>query len=588
MTYDAEKLELGREPITFVEIDLGFCSLTYSNSPCTAAVGVTGTQKCFNARETCQDPDNYTDSTKTYRYCQPRDNLPIGIELIPSIVGDITRAPTSTTAGKGLGNRAVVTIQLNDHTWDDVDVDPYFSERTYNPEETGTYWGKFLARNPYYEGRELRVRQGYLTTPFDWANFQTEVYDIAEITGPVNSKVTIKAKDVLARTYSNKAQYPAASTGELVAGITAGATSATLTPTGIGNDEYPASGTLSIGSEAMTFTRSGDVLTLTRAQWGTEAQAHNAGDTVQVCAAWDDINVLNVLEELLETGAGLPSSYIPYDDTPGSTNDWDLEKSVWLTTALVNGILMKPEPIDKVIAELSETFLFDIWWDTVDQTVQVKSLSPERSGETIDTLTDEYNLLRDSVSVKRDTEQRVSEVRVYYNKVNHSDSNDREHFAGLYIHTDISSEGSTRYGRKAIKTIITRWTNSKASAQLLGGRTSARFVDTPTIISFSLDKKDEDSISMAGRVEIDTKYIQSFTGENEPSKFQITEIKEAKNGSSIQVMGLSSSFSGRYFFIAPDGTLDYSAASEDEKQKYGFICYDVGTFLDGTEAYKVI
>jgi len=204
MTYAAQKVVLGREPITIVEIDIGYCSLTYGTSPCTAAVGVTGSEKCFNTRATCQDPTNFAATTQTYRFCQPFDNMPVGISMIPSIVGDVARAPTSTTAGKGLGKRAVVKVTLNDHTWHDRDIDKYVSERTYTPESTGTYWGKFLARNPYYEQREMRVLSGYVTDPWDWANFQTEVYDITDITGPRAGKVTIVGKDILSRTYSDK------------------------------------------------------------------------------------------------------------------------------------------------------------------------------------------------------------------------------------------------------------------------------------------------------------------------------------------------------------------------------------------------
>jgi len=60
----------------------------------------------------------------------------------------------------------------------------------------------------------------------------------------------------------------------------------------------------------MTFTRSGDTLTLTRAQWGTEDKAHKAGDTVQICEAFNE-NIIIALDRILTTGAGLPSAYIP-------------------------------------------------------------------------------------------------------------------------------------------------------------------------------------------------------------------------------------------------------------------------------------
>ena len=585
MTYDAQKIVLGREPITIVELDIGYCSLEYGVSPCSAAVGVTGTQKCFNTRFTCQDAANYTEETKTYRFCQPLDNHPIGIDMIPSIDGKVSRAPTSTTAGKGLGNRAVAKVTLSDHAWHDRDVDKYFDERTYVAEETGTYWGKWLARNPYYEQREMRVLSGYVTDPWDWGNFETETYDITSITGPTRGKVTITGKDILSRTYSDKVKYPQPSNGELLSDITDSATAATLTPTGIGNDEYPASGYISFGKEICAFTRSGDALTLVRAQWGTAASAHSAGDTGQICKSWNDSNVVDVLDELLTTGAGIPSSYIPYGI---GSQTWDDEKALWLNSALATGILMKPESISDVIEELSESFIFDIGWDLSNQEVMIKALSPEPSGVSINSLSDNYDIIADSVTVSRDPKQRVSTCRVFYDKIDYSEKNDIEQFDGIHVTTDTTSEGSELYGSSAIKDIYSRWINNKAQAVLASGRYVARFSETPIVISFELDNKDDDKLSMAQRVEIDTKHIQGITGENNPTKFQITEIAEKEMGATKRYSGIISTFTGRYGFVAPDATPNYSSASDAEKNAYGFISKADGTFDDGTSAYKII
>lgn len=664
MTYDAQKVVIGREPITVIELDLGYCSLSYGVGACTAGqvasdtaqagaattitlaagdtqaddyynnmvIKITGgtgsgqektitdyvsstkvatvdsawttnpdatstytihevlsSDACYNTRATCQDPANYDETTQTYRFCQPFDNMPVGVSMIPCIEGDVSRAPTTTTAGKGLGKRAVVKVMLNDFTWHDRDIDKYIDQRTYDAETTGTYWGKFLARNPYYEQREMRVLSGYVTDPWDWANFETEYYDITDIKGPDRGKITIVGKDVLSRTYSNKKKYPATSTGELSAGITDVATSATLSPSGVGNDEYPASGYVSIGSEAMAFTRSGDVLTLTRAQFGTTAASHSAGDTVQLSAAWSGTNVVDVLYELLVTGAGIPDAYIPYDDGATGVNDnWDDEKDLWLSASSVTGILMKPEAIEKVIGELSEVFIFDIWWDAVAQEIQIKALSPEPSGVTINTLEEDYDILADSVKIERDSDKRVTTCRVFYNKLDHSEPSDPEKFAGLYITTDSSAESAEQYGSSSIKDVYSRWFNDQAQAAALAGRYIARFADTPLIVTFEIDNKNEDDLSMAQRVEIDTKQIQSVTGANAPTKFQVTEIVEVARGATKKIKGIQSSFTGRYWFICPDSVPDYSSATEAQKNQYGFVCYDTNVFLDGEPAYKII
>ncbi len=581
MTYDVEKAKLGREPIIVCSLVMDTCSLTAGTSPCTAIE--TGDAKCYNTRATCNDVPNYTKTTKEYKFCQPRSSLPPGEVLFPALDGTIQKSSTSTTAGSGLGKRAVVKVKFKDFPHHDRGVDPYYSERTYDALARGTFWGKFLVRNPYFEGRTLKVQYGYIGDPFSFTDFETQEYDIVDITGPDNGYVNLTAKDVLVRTYDNKSQYPAASEGVLLANITAVATSATLSPTGIGNSDYPANGTLSIGKEAMAFTRSGDALTLTRAQWGTEAKEHKANDTVQVCATWDGTtNIIDVLDELLITGAGLPASYIP-------TVAWQAERDLWLSAAKVKGILMKPESIEKVLGELSEVFMFDIWWDATAQEVKLKALSPEPSGATINILTEDIHIKQGSMKVDRRSKDRFTEIRVYYNKQDFSDDNKLENFGNLQIAADASRSGSTRYDGNSIKTIPCRWFDSGANALQLAGRLLARFADTPETVTFKLDQKDHGKVEMAGRVEINSWQFQDFTGANEARKYQILEINEGKDpGHDFTVKALTSSFVGRYFFVAPDGTPNYSSATEDQKEKYGFISLATGLFADGTDGYKII
>jgi hypothetical protein len=572
----------GSEPGHYVKT-----TSTSATLACTATE--TGNAKCFNTRKTCNATASYFKVPFEVKFCLPRSNLPIGEPMLPVLDGQVRIAPTSVTAGKGLGKRSVGQTKIKDFPHHDRGIDPYFNERTYDAETTGTFWGKWLARNPYFEGRTLKVYHGYINSPFSFNDFNVYEYDITDISGPDNGAVNITFKDVLIRTYKEKSQYPVKSLGELSADIASGAGTATLVPAGIGSS-YPASGTLSIGKEAITFTRSTDTLTLTaRAQYGTEAKDHKEGDAVQLCATWSNTNVVDVLYELLVTGAGLPTSYIPYDDgATGTPENWDDELLLWLGTSLVNGILMKPEGIEKIIGELSRDFMFDIWWDALTQKVKIKALSPEPSGVTINTLTEGYNILKDSVKIKRDATQRISQVQVWYSKIDFSENDDIENFGAAKISADVSLPTSDLYGSEAIKVITSRWINNLAQASTLSGRLLARFSDTPEIIEFEVGAKDDTKFDMAGRVEINSWQFQGFTGANESKKFQVIEINENDPGHKVKVTALTSSFSGRYFFIAPDGTPDYSSATDEQKAAYGFICLDTGLFADGTAGYKII
>lgn len=587
MTFAANQQLLGKEPITVVVLRVDACSLTYGVSPCTAT-GSAG-DECYETRNTCQDPANYDKTTKDYTLCSSRANLPIGVDMIPCIDSEPQQAPTSITGGKGLGNRAVVSITLNDFTHHDRGTDPYWSTRAVGGEDSGTYWGKWLARNQYYEGRTLIVKTGYITDPWDWDNFESEYYDIDRIDGPSNGKVTIKAKDILTRTYARKARYPAASTGVLLADITDVATSATLSPTGVGDDEYPASGYVAIGKEIAAFTRSGDALTLTRAQWGSDAAAASADDTVQLCVSYTDENIVDALYDLLTNGASIPDSYIPYDDGATGTPDiWDNEKSLWLSGSKATGILTDPTPVEDIISEWSDHFMFDIWWSLVDQEVRIKALSPEPSGVTITEMTEDYNILRNSLKVSRNPDDRITTVIVKYDKINHVEKDDSENFSRTLIYTDSSAEGADKHNESSIKEIKSRWFNTDAYASQYGARTSARFLSTPVMVEFDVDAKDDPSLAVAGRVRISTKQIQGVTGANSPTNFQITELRKVDEGDKIHCKGLISSFAGSYGFYAPDGAPDYASATEEQKAAYGYYAPDSGIYSDGADADKYI
>lgn len=188
--------------------------------------GVDGDLKCYNTRATCRDPNNFTNTSTFTAYFS--DTLIPGESYIPCI--ESTKlAPTVITPGQPFNKRANITIVFNDFPHHDRGVDPYVSDRTYTPENQGTYFGKLLARNPFYQGRALRLKTGYVADPFDTADLQTQNYIIEKITGPdKKGRVTVVAKDILKLADNERAQCPKASTASLASGITAGATTLTL------------------------------------------------------------------------------------------------------------------------------------------------------------------------------------------------------------------------------------------------------------------------------------------------------------------------------------------------------------------------
>jgi hypothetical protein len=110
------------ERITYVELDLDRCSLTYASSPCVAALGVTGDDKCFNCLATCQDTANYTSEEVTVRYSTVSSKVPINIDAIPCI-SSVNIRPAKVDLGESIGVRASVDIRLADFRSPDTGAD---------------------------------------------------------------------------------------------------------------------------------------------------------------------------------------------------------------------------------------------------------------------------------------------------------------------------------------------------------------------------------------------------------------------------------------------------------------------------------
>jgi hypothetical protein len=589
MSYETEKQRMGREPITVVELDMDYCQNTFSVAPCTA----TGAE-CYNTYKTCKDKPNYIKITKTYRFCQPRAGLPVDQDLHPAINGQVKTAPTKITPGKGLGLRASVTVEIKDFTDSDIGIDKYVSNRSYDPLTQGTFWGRFMARNPYYQGRTMRVRTGYISDPWDWSNFEDRIYFIEKIEGPIRKGddvvYRITGKDMLKLLDDERAKVPAPSEGSLLADITSTDTSFTLDPAGIGAN-YPTSGTGRIGDELVTYTRSGDTVTITRAQWGTKADSHDAGDTFQDCLVYNAVNAVDILDDLLNR-AGIDESYIPYDaglSSPTGTNDeWDDEKATWISQTLT-AVISEPTGVNTLVAELCNENQINIWWDEVQQKIKLKANVPTLANAAVTELDDNANFLAGSVRVKDDTNQRVSRALIYYDKVNQIDGKDAKNYRKLYIQADPNKESDNQYGDERATEIKSRWFSSANSGTVAGmaGRLLNRFGDTPKVINFSLDAKDS-SLWTGDLCDVTTRYIQGTDGANRKTRFQVLSVRESEQGHRYDYEALYFVFSNRNAFIGPNTLLDYASESDANKEAYAFIAQSDGLMPDGEQGYLII
>lgn len=591
----------GREPLTIVEIDQDYCALAYGIAPCQAEVGVTGDRKCFQSLATCQDAANYTlfvgspldRNVLTLRFATPSSRLPRDVTLIPSVIS-VETEPTEINIGGGdkslspLGRRASVTITFRDHPYRDLLVDPYRTERDYDPLERGTFWSKWIARNPYHENRSLRIREGFVGQSLE--EMMVRHYLIERIEGPSNGEVRIVAKDPLRRVDSDRALAPVPNTGMVLTNFTAVAANFTLTPAGIGNSEYPSSGVGRIGSEVFTYTRVNDVVTfVARGYRSTTASTHSAGDVVQEVLVFTDYPVADAIYDLITLYSGIDSSFI-------AAEDWLLQTDRWLGGFELNGFITEPTGVGDLLGEILEQSIIFLWWDEVQQKIKLQVIRPfdPLFDETAAPITDDANLIAGSVEITRKPDERVSQVWVYYDQIDPTKGvEDRTNYSKRLINRNVDAEGDTQYGEPRITEIFARFldANGNGAANTISTRTLARYVDGPVAIEFDLDAKDQ-AVTNGSIIALSHHGLVDDTGSPRISNYQLTSLRIAEAGHRIECKARPFLFAGRYGFIMANDAPVYDLASDNQKTLGAWIAPngspDSGIFDDGGLAYTII
>lgn len=586
---------IGRESITIVEIDQDFCNNIYNSAPCTAILNTTGFTKCFNTLATCQDSTNFDKGSITLRFCEPRPNFPRGDFIIPSLVS-VTNNPTEITIGGSdkdstpLGRRASVTITLRDHPYNDKIVDPYRLERDYDPLSRGTFWNKWIARNPYHQNRSLRIREGYVGQAIE--DMRTRNYIIEKVDGPDSSgRVTIVAKDILKRADDKRAQCPLPSTGRLDADITSLAVALTLSPAGIGNSEYPASGTAIMGSELVTYTRVGDIVTLTaRGLRGTEAEDHEEDEVFQQVKTYVNERVDNVIIDLLQNFGGIDSSFIP-------SADWNTEASTYLAGFTLNTWITEPTGVSTLLAELVNQCICYIWWDEVTQKIQFRAIRPAIPNETIiKEVNENSHIIAESMKIQRDSNQRLSQVWIYYAQYDPTGSlSSGANFRRIDVTIDAAAESAVQYGESRIKRIYSRWfDDSNGGAALTAAtRLLLRYRDNPLYITFTMDAKDR-NVLVGDIIQFTHRNLVDSTGAPRVDILQVVKVTETDPGHKAeykcQAFGFAiSGYGSRFCYIMDNAAPDYDVATDAEKEFGGWICDNDGSFaFDDGDAYRIV
>ncbi len=514
-----------------IKIKARVCSLSNGVAPCAAV------ETCWNTRFTCRDLKNYDETTQDLWFVEPSETLPELPGLVFPVLQTVSTRATELNPGarfanvSALGKRAEITITVADFIHHDRGVDPYYADRDKQP--AGTFWARWLARNPSYSGTVVElytIVDGTLSLP--------EVYEIDSISTISAGAVQIVAKDVLRMGYDSTA--PATSLGKITTDMTAVQTTVTIDAP----DGYPASGVVLIGNELMDFTRAGAVLTLVRGQYKTTAETHSVNDLAQVCLVYDSQKTTDIIYDLLVNFGGVDPAYI---DLPA----WQADESRWMPATRLSRIIVKPEKIEKLISSICEQTLALIWFD---QELQQIRFRPNQPGVTRRILTDSTHLLDSGVTVTRDDTPRVNVVRVYYDKRAPLDDDVAENYSRVQI-TVASDEVFRRYDQRIkYRDILASWLPADQSPQalILGAVVLQESISQLTSVSFGLEFKDSD-LALADVVTLETRDLVDFSGYPASSAALIVARSEAETGLKYNYKAILSNYANiRYGMISPD------------------------------------
>ena len=582
-------MDFQRIPVTVIEIDQDRCALTFSEGACPA----TG-EPCYNTLATCKATEAYTlGDPLTLRFSMADRAEGFDEYVIPNIKS-VTTDPTRINVGgrrgreSPLGLRSQAKVQAIDHPHSDQLVDPYVSQRSYDPLERSTFWAKWLRRNPYYVNRPMRIKEGFAGQSLN--EMQTRNYIIERIEGPDSSgRVSIAAKDILRLADNDKAKAPALSSGKLLVEYPEEST-ASFIVTGGTLAQYTAYGTKAVhmGDEVIRYTSvtelsNGDLefSGITRATDGSEQQSHDAEDSVQACLEYVNANPWDVVYDLLTEFGSVPTRFC-------NLSAWTAEGERWLANYPLTRLLTEPEGVTTLLGELSEQCLFYLWWDERSQQVRFKAIAPSIGG--VPLLTERDNLLADSVSIKIKPDERASEVWVnFLPRDATSDDKKRKEFRRTRARVDLEAASDFQYQERIVYEVFSRWLTTDVQSSLLALRLLNTFRDPPKYLSFSLDVAQRD-IGPGDSFDVQYRGFVDDSGLSTPVRYEVISSHEPDNMGRVKIEAIQSLYGAnrRYGLIAPNDTPVYGNADDDTRASYVFISQNDGTMTNGDDGYQII
>lgn len=566
-----------REPIVAVRLVQPLCSRTFGVAPCLA----TG-DACWKTTVTCKyrtalDMTATLDQWFVFDEAHPWIDAPGAFQpaLCLASLMSVDTAPTVLNVASGsrdaspLGNRAVWQIRIKDHPWNDIGTDPHVATRVYVPDSLGSYWSKWLARNPYHIGYVIEIYEGYRG---DTLAAMTKRQGFIEKIDAGRDGVSITAKDILRKITDTGVTAPALSPGELASAILA--TDTSLIVAGAVLADYPATGYIRIDSEVIGYSSRAGTSNITfsglfRGLLETLPASHSQKTRVQRVLAYEDVRCDAILYDLATTWGLMPTGFV-------DLAAWAAEVVEWRPEYIFTAYITEPTSVEQLMGEVCLQSLVSVWWDERVQKIQLRAQRPEA---VIPTISDDADIMAGSFSVTEKPQDRASQVHVYYAPRSPIAAvGDKSNYARAAVFVDVGKEVDYG-GEPAVRELFCRFIQGDAIAGNLAATYLGRFADVRREVTFDLSVEDGywtgDSIKISHFLDVD------FTGAPKSNLWLITSAESIVPGERYRFVAEDHQMVGVLWAWCDDTIPEWASASPLQKATIGYWTNDDDTDLDG-------
>ena len=592
-------------------IELNVCANVYGSAPCTAS-NSPGFE-CTNSFATCQDPANYVRKggltpgavVLSTNDSGPRGNYYSnelgGTELIAEYpcIDKITHNPTEIKRGDGVASRGSVDIICTDFAgWPQQasyhQHDPYYATREDNTR--GSFFGKLLSRFPYLNGAAVEIKVFELVRSgadgIGRQEIQRHNYLVDRVDGPTSKgRVTIKCKDYLTMADPGTSQFPLADGTILDGELSKNGTSIPIknsTAANWSNGDYCV-----IDDEAILIgTYTSTLLTgCTRAQLGTAAAIHDDETPVLLAKVYTDVNVIDIIYALLVEVAGVPASLVPYNDDPGDPDEWDDLKAGELSSYNLTQVLSEPTGVMTHLNDICKDCYLNLWFDTTENTFRLSNTNTADAVLTATEVTEADHMLEESVTVREMRKGMISQVWVYYGRVEITGPAEANNYKNVAINVNTALESANAWNRKNVKAIAAKWLDTSGAVAIITAFRWAQENDIPRReATWTQDFNSASALTVGRYVNLRTDFVQDYLGLPDESTWQIIKIKELELGITRQITAsvlrptdLSGARFAKIVNVANEN-VEYGDATPADRDLWGWIAATDG-FENKDEPY---